>query len=169
MEIQEVHIHQHGKGFQNYLKKKNEVVVSEENGTEKLNTTLKKIREIINDYFEGKNLDLYNTIQNLNIDLNLEGKFKSKFSLGVIQVLLKTRPGETTDYYTIARKIGTKAYRAVGNILRNNPLPLIIPCHRVIRKNGNLGGFSGAIGDCWETRLKKLLLRIEGASGFSGN
>ena len=167
MEIQEVHVHESKKDFQDYLKKKNDIEISDENGHEKLNLTLKKLREIIIDYFEGKKLDLYSTIQNLNVDLNLQEKFKTNFSLSVIRVLLKTRPGETTDYYTIAKKIGTNAYRAVGNILRNNPLPLIIPCHRVIKKNGNIGGFGGAIGDCWKTRLKKLLLKIEGVNGFS--
>ena len=64
--------------------------------------------------------------------------------------------GETRSYSWIAKRIGApKAFRAVGNALRKNPLPFLIPCHRVVRKDGDIGGFSGGKG------MKKMLLKIE--------
>lgn len=65
--------------------------------------------------------------------------------------------GETRSYKWIAEKIGRpKATRAVGHALGKNPLPLIIPCHRVIGANGNLTGFSGGLD------VKVKLLELEG-------
>jgi len=64
--------------------------------------------------------------------------------------------GETRSYQWLATAIGqSKSVRAVGNANGKNPTPVIIPCHRVIRKNGNLGGFTGG------THLKKYLLDLE--------
>ncbi len=71
--------------------------------------------------------------------------------------------GEITTYSDIGRNIGSKAYRAIGNVMKNNPLPLIIPCHRVIKKNGDLGGFMGKRDKEWQTNLKLNLLKIEGS------
>jgi O-6-methylguanine DNA methyltransferase len=69
--------------------------------------------------------------------------------------------GKVEPYGNIAQKIGAKnAYRAVGNALGMNPVPLIIPCHRVTGSDGGLGGFSAGIG------LKRVLLRIEGHKQF---
>lgn len=60
--------------------------------------------------------------------------------------------GETRSYSWVARKAGhPKAIRAVANACGANPLPILIPCHRVISKNGGLGGFSSPIG--WKKRL----------------
>ncbi|KKN24283.1 hypothetical protein LCGC14_0896510 [marine sediment metagenome] len=70
--------------------------------------------------------------------------------------------GEITTYSEIGNKIGSKAFRAIGNVLRGNPLPLIIPCHRVIKKNGGIGGFMGKSEQGWRQNLKKKLLEIEG-------
>jgi len=110
---------------------------------------------------------LFEGIKILNIELDLKNKFKTDFSQRVVQYLLKTKPGEVTTYSEIGDKIGSKGYRAVGNILRNNPLPLIIPCHRVIRKSGDIGGFGGSTGETWETNLKKNLLELEGFKEIS--
>ena len=64
--------------------------------------------------------------------------------------------GETRSYQWLAVAISQpKAYRAVGNANGKNPIPVIVPCHRVIRKNGDLGGFTGG------THLKKYLLDLE--------
>ena len=55
--------------------------------------------------------------------------------------------GETRSYQWVAQKIGnSKAVRAVGQALRRNPYPLIIPCHRVIKQDGSLGGYAGRYG-----------------------
>ena len=122
---------------------------------------IEELKNLINDYFKKKNINLFEGIKILNIELDLKNKFKTDFSQRVVQYLLKTKPGEVTTYSEIGDKIGSKGYRAVGNILRNNPLPLIIPCHRVIRKSGDIGGFGGSTGETWETNLKKNLLELE--------
>ncbi len=56
--------------------------------------------------------------------------------------------GETRSYKWVAKRIGRpRAVRAVGQALRRNPFPLIIPCHRVIRQDGSLGGYAGGSGN----------------------
>ncbi len=66
--------------------------------------------------------------------------------------------GEVTTYQNIAKKIGkAKAVRAVGHANGSNPLPIVIPCHRVIGGNGDLCGYGGGI------ELKRKLLKLEGA------
>ena len=58
--------------------------------------------------------------------------------------LMETIPkGQVTTYGLIARKLKTKAYRAVGNACRRNPYAPRVPCHRVVRSNGTIGGFGG--------------------------
>lgn len=66
----------------------------------------------------------------------------TKFQQKIWQELLTISPGETKTYMDIAKKLATSP-RAVGNACRANPIPIIIPCHRVVAKNG-LGGFGGA-------------------------
>jgi len=64
--------------------------------------------------------------------------------------------GEVSTYSEIANKIGGKGYaRVVGNAMSANPVPIIIPCHRIIGKNGGLRGFGGGL------RLKRYLLELE--------
>ena len=68
--------------------------------------------------------------------------------------------GETVSYGELAAKAGSPgAARAVGNCMAANRIPLIIPCHRVVRAHGGLGGFSGPGG----TRTKRRLLALEGS------
>ena len=65
------------------------------------------------------------------------------FEWSVLKAALTIPLGQTRSYKWIARKIGRpKAARAVGQALRKNPYPLMIPCHRVIRSNGTLGGYN---------------------------
>lgn len=69
--------------------------------------------------------------------------------------------GEARSYQWIARQIKKpKAPRAVGQALGRNPLPVIIPCHRVLASDGKLGGFTGGLD------MKKSLLRMEGSADF---
>ncbi|MFH0791122.1 MAG: MGMT family protein [Candidatus Omnitrophota bacterium] len=78
------------------------------------------------------------------------------FAKKVYQAVLTIPLGEVRTYKWVAQKIGhPRAYRAVGQILRNNPYTLIIPCHRVIKSNGYLGGYSRGI------KNKKMLLDLE--------
>lgn len=78
------------------------------------------------------------------------------FQKKVWKVLQTIPSGETRSYAWVAKKMGKpKAVRAVANACGANPLPVIVPCHRVIRSDGTLGGFTGGIAK------KKKLLRKE--------
>jgi|TARA_B100000809_G_scaffold230404_1_gene244732 methylated-DNA-[protein]-cysteine S-methyltransferase len=68
--------------------------------------------------------------------------------------------GQTLSYGEVARRIGRpRAARAVGTVMANNPVPILVPCHRVVAASGRLGGFSAPQG----TELKKRLLALEEA------
>ena len=78
----------------------------------------------------------------------------TKFQWKVLSVTSTIPLGETRSYQWVAREIGSpKAVRAVGQALRRNPYPVIIPCHRVIHVNGSLGGYAG----CFDKRKAQLL------------
>jgi O-6-methylguanine DNA methyltransferase len=86
----------------------------------------------------------------------------SDFQRQVLQLASRIPYGQVYTYGEIARKIGKpKAARAVGRALGENPIPIVIPCHRVIASNGKLGGYSGRPGQAG-LDLKKRLLQMEG-------
>lgn len=89
----------------------------------------------------------------------LKNKNYSRFEKRVYRIVTLIRRGEVRSYKWVAEKIGTpKAYRAVGNALNKNPYPCIIPCHRVIKSDGAIGGYyKGAAS-------KRRLLLSEGNS-----
>ena len=83
------------------------------------------------------------------------------FAERVYEVLREVPKGKVTTYKAIAEKLGTKAYRAVGQALRNNPYAPEVPCHRVVRSDGSIGGFMGkTIGV--EVEKKVRMLESEG-------
>lgn len=90
------------------------------------------------------------------------GKIRRKnkltsFEWEVLSATLKIPLGETRSYKWVARQISRpKAVRAVGQALRKNPFPLIIPCHRVVRSDGSLGGYAGHY-----SKRKEQLLNLE--------
>ena len=95
---------------------------------------------------------LKNILKKIDNLLNL-----TTFEKKVYKALLFIPEGEVKSYEWLAKKIGNpKAARAVGNALNKNPFPGIIPCHRIIRKDGSIGGFAKG------TALKKKLLAREG-------
>jgi methylated-DNA-[protein]-cysteine S-methyltransferase len=102
-------------------------------------------------------LELYSGAK-ISFDYSLLNLVKlTKFSARVLKQTGKIRRGKVTTYSGLAAKIGSPgAARAVGTALANNPFPLVIPCHRVVRADGSLGGFGGGI------RMKKELLDKEG-------
>ncbi len=123
---------------------------------------IESLMNLIKEYLSGKKVDFISEISKLNVKLELKTKFCTEFSQKVIQEVLKIKFGETSTYSTIGDRIGSKAYRAVGNVLRSNPIPLIVPCHRVIQKHGGLGGFMGSTDNGLPQQLKKNLLKLEG-------
>lgn len=109
---------------------------------------LKKVIHELYGYFNGRRVNFKSTL-----DLSIGTEFQRK----VWEKVSEIPYGELRSYKWIANEIGNPgAVRAVGNAVGENPVPPIIPCHRVIRSDGNLGGYSSGIA------LKKWLLRLEG-------
>ena len=97
--------------------------------------------------------------QLLDIELDLDDI--GPFERSVYEVTRAIPPGETLTYGEVARRIGEPgAARAVGQALGANPLPIVIPCHRVLGAGGQLVGFSANGG----TETKRRMLLIEGAT-----
>lgn len=100
-------------------------------------------------YFDGEKI-------NFLFPYELNGV--SNFDLKVFEEVKKIDYGQTKTYKDIAVSLGNKKLaRAVGNSLRKNPIPIIIPCHRVIGSDGTLKGFIGKEG----IEIKTILLRLE--------
>jgi len=133
-----------------------------DNNDQKESSILLEMQAIINAYLKDGKTDLFKALKEMGILFDLDDRFNTPFSESVLKALLKIKPGEITTYSDLAKIINSKAYRAVGGVLKNNPLPLIIPCHRVIKKDGTLGGFMGKMDKDWQTNLKRSLLKIEG-------
>lgn len=90
------------------------------------------------------------------LEIDLEG---TEFQRRVWKALLAIPAGQVTTYGALAQKLGTSA-RAVGNACRRNPVPILVPCHRVVARNG-LGGFAGD-SDGRLLDIKRCLLVHEG-------
>lgn len=106
----------------------------------------------LDEYFKGKRQEF---------DLKLDFSGAPEFYQLVWNELLKVPFGQTTTYSAIAEKIGhSDAVRAVGLANRNNPLPVIVPCHRVIGKSGELRGYFYGID------IKRKLLQLENPMSF---
>jgi methylated-DNA-[protein]-cysteine S-methyltransferase len=116
---------------------------------------LKPLQEQIAAYFEGTCVKF-----DSNIPLFLNGF--SPFGTSVLAACRNIGFGQTTTYGQLAKKsCSPNASRAAGSVLAKNPLPLIIPCHRIIRNDGKLGGFTSPGG----ITLKKRLLSHENPHG----
>ena len=90
--------------------------------------------------------------------LNLNNLKGTEFQKKVWKEILKIPKGQTRTYKDIALSIGSpKSYRAVANACGKNPLPVTIPCHRVIKSDGSIGGYSAKGG----VKKKKILLSGE--------
>ena len=101
------------------------------------------------------NLYLAGKLQEFTVPIQIPG---TEFQVQVFEAVRKIPYGETMTYKQVAKIIGhPKAERAVGNALHNNPLQVIIPCHRVVTSRGKIGGYT--LG----TDLKRRLLCMEGA------
>lgn len=116
-------------------------------------TGLKETVGIILDYLSGRQLHL-----DLPLDIRA-----TTFRLKVYEALKAIPYGETRSYEEVAQAIGSpKAVRAVGSACANNPVALVIPCHRVVRKDGSLGGYRWGMG----RKVKLLEMERENESGF---
>jgi len=119
-----------------------------------LDAMLRRLLRDLRDYFDGKEVKF-----SYPMDLGAATNFQK----AVWRALRRIPHGQTRTYAEIARAIGRpKACRAVGAACGDNPLPLLIPCHRVVAGNGKPGGFSGGRG--W----KRFLLELEGVGADEG-
>ena len=105
-----------------------------------------KVVQQLHEYFSG-------TRTQFNLPVTLNG---SKLQIAVTNYLCTIPYGKTVSYSQVAESIGCKGVRAVATAVGQNPVPIIVPCHRVIRKDGTIGEFS-LVGP----ELKTYLLKLE--------
>lgn len=109
----------------------------------------------LDEYFAGR-------LEQFTVDVALQG---TPFQVEVWKRLRKIPYGEVMSYGVVAQKIGRqRAAQAVGNAVAANPIPLLVPCHRVVRTDGDIGEYAArALGSYRGRQVKAELLRIEGA------
>lgn len=104
------------------------------------------VREQLRQYFDGKR-------KRFEIDLDIE--HLEEFTKTVLKATFDIPYGQTISYGELARRVNSTAYRAIGRIMANNPIPIVIPCHRVVGTSGKLTGFALGLA------LKRKLLDFE--------
>jgi methylated-DNA-[protein]-cysteine S-methyltransferase len=111
---------------------------------------LDDVRRQLDEYFEGGRRDF-----ELDLDLRLARK---PFSRRVLEQLTRVPYGEVTTYGALANRAGApRAARAVGTVMNRNPIPIVLPCHRVVGSTGSLVGYGGGLP------RKEALLKLESA------
>ena len=106
------------------------------------------LRRELDEYFEGRRRDF---------DLDIDWSLTAGFTRRVLQATAAIPFGKVSSYREVAAAAGSeRATRAAGNALGSNPIPIVVPCHRVLRTGGGLGGYTGGLDK------KERLLRIEG-------
>ena len=108
-----------------------------------------EVRRELDEYFAGTRHDF---------DLQLDLSAAPAFTRSVLDLLAQVPYGEVTTYGTLAARVGSpRAARAVGTVMNRNPIPIVLPCHRVVGSSGSLVGYAGGLD------RKHALLRLEGA------
>ena len=113
---------------------------------------LRDVRDQLDEYFGGDRRDF---------EVALDLSHLSQFCRRVLTALTEVAFGELTSYGSLAVRLGT-ASRAVGGAVGSNPLPIVVPCHRVVAADDSLGGYSGGL------HRKRALLALEGRDGLDG-
>jgi methylated-DNA-[protein]-cysteine S-methyltransferase len=109
---------------------------------------LDAVRRELDEYFEGRRT---------RFDVPIDWALTRGFTRGVLQATARIPYGEVGTYASVAREAGSpRAVRAAGNALGANPMPVVVPCHRILRTGGALGGYTGGV------ERKEFLLRLEG-------
>ena len=108
-----------------------------------------EVRRQLDEYFERRRSEF---------DLDVDLRLTADFSRRVLEELARVPYGETTTYGALAaRAARPRAARAVGTVMNRNPIPIVLPCHRVVGASGALTGYGGGL------ERKEKLLRLEGA------
>jgi methylated-DNA-[protein]-cysteine S-methyltransferase len=111
--------------------------------------TYRSLEKDITSYYEGRCVDFSGVL------VCLDGL--TEFQKNILTILRTVKHGQTVSYGDLARKANCpRGARAIGTVMALNPLPLIIPCHRVIKQDGSLGFFSAAGGIETKTRMLDL-------------
>ena len=117
-------------------------------GPRVLRTPLDDVRRELDEYFDGRRREF-----DLPLDLRV-----APFNADVLRELARVPYGRTDTYGALAAKVGRpKAARAVGTVMHRNPIPIVLPCHRIVGANGSLTGYAGGLD------VKLRLLQLEGA------
>jgi methylated-DNA-[protein]-cysteine S-methyltransferase len=107
------------------------------------------VRQELEEYFHG---------QRTRFDLPVDWSLTGGFGRRVLEHTARIPYGEVSTYKEMAAKAGSpRAARAAGNALGSNPIPIVVPCHRVLHSGGGLGGYGGGLD------RKEFLLKLEGA------
>jgi methylated-DNA-[protein]-cysteine S-methyltransferase len=110
---------------------------------------LDPVRRELDEYFSGRRTDF---------DIPLDWSLTTGFTQRVLRATAKIQYGHVSTYREMATKAGNeRAVRAAGNALGANPIPIVVPCHRILRTGGSLGGYGGGLP------RKEFLLKLEGA------
>ena len=118
-------------------------------GVRVLRSPLDDVRRKLDEYFEGRRREF-----DLTLDLRV-----APFHEEVLRELARVPYGHTDTYGHLASLVGRpKAARAVGTVMNRNPIPIVLPCHRIVGANGSLTGYGGGLP------AKRLLLELEGAT-----
>jgi methylated-DNA-[protein]-cysteine S-methyltransferase len=107
-----------------------------------------RVRKELDEYFAGRRR---------RFDVDPDVRFLSAYNRQVLEELARVEYGTTTTYGALAAQTGNpRAARAVGTIMNRNPIPIVLPCHRVVGATGKLTGYAGGL------ERKEQLLRLEG-------
>jgi methylated-DNA-[protein]-cysteine S-methyltransferase len=118
-------------------------------GVRVLRAPLDDVRRELDEYFEGRRREF-----DLPLDLRVVG-----FQESVLHELALVPYGATDTYGHLAAKVGKpRAARAVGMVMNRNPIPIVLPCHRIVGANGSLTGYAGGL------HVKRALLELEGVA-----
>ena len=116
-----------------------------------LRAPLDEVRRELDEYFDGRRRSF-----DLAVDLRV-----APFHEAVLHELARVPYGNTDTYGHLAALVGRpRAARAVGTVMNRNPIPIVLPCHRIVGANGSLTGYGGGLP------AKRLLLELEGATLF---
>jgi len=112
------------------------------------------VRRELEEYFAGRRR---------SFDVPLDWRLVRGFAIDVLRATSRVPFGAVTTYGAVATEAGSpRAYRAAGNALGSNPIPIVLPCHRVVHSGGGLGGYTGGIA------RKEYLLTLEGSIPAQG-
>jgi methylated-DNA-[protein]-cysteine S-methyltransferase len=108
-----------------------------------------RVRRELDEYFAGRRRDF---------EMPVDWRLVRGFASGVLHATARIPYGSVASYGAVAAEAGSpRAARAAGNALHDNPIPIVVPCHRVLPADHRLGGYGGG------TERKRYLLRLEGA------